>query len=83
MFKRLLSLFRKKDRYYSGVVTGIQFTYGSRGQQLTTIGGVTYWTWWNALDIDWKRDDTVTFKVRKIQHDILEAYEIHKAGAVE
>lgn len=83
MLKRILNaIFGTKEKYYVGVITNTVFTFGSRGQQLTTISGDIYWTWWNAFDKDWVIGDTVTFKTRKVQPGVIEAYDIHKAGAV-
>lgn len=42
---------------------GIQYTWGQGGHQWTTIDGVRYATYWNALDIDWKEGWVVDFEV--------------------
>ena len=46
----------------SGTVEGIDFTFGSAGNQWTTIDGVKYATWWDIRTKNWTRGDTVTFK---------------------
>ena len=44
-----------------GVVEDVTFTNGGAGNQWTTIEGVRYATYWNALTRDWKVGDTVSF----------------------
>lgn len=51
-----------KPRVGRGRVEKIDFTWGAGGNQYTTIGGISYATFWNALDIDWKVGEIVNFE---------------------
>lgn len=46
----------------TGKVENFDFTFGGAGNQWTTIDGVRYATWWNALTKDWEVGDRVTFE---------------------
>jgi hypothetical protein len=56
---------KKPAKLETGVVDGFQLTFGGAGNQWTTINGKRYATWWNALTMDWKVGDTVTFRPYK------------------
>ena len=46
----------------TGIVEDVKFTFGSFGNQWTTIDGVRYATYWDAATTDWKRGDKVCFE---------------------
>jgi hypothetical protein len=45
-----------------GVVEDVRYTQGGAGNQITTISGVEYVTFWDINSRDWKVGDTVTFR---------------------
>lgn len=47
-----------------GIVERVEFTSGGAGNLWTTIEGVTYATWWDAREADWKVGDRVRFEER-------------------
>ncbi len=51
-----------KPRKGRGRVEKIDLTWGAGGNQYTTIDGIRYATFWNALDIDWKVGEIVYFE---------------------
>lgn len=46
-----------------GRIEGVRYTWGQGGHQWTTINGIKYVTYWNALDKDWKEGEVVNFEI--------------------
>lgn len=49
-------------RKVRGRVEKTEYTWGKGGNQWTTINGVKFATYWNALDRDWKDGEMVCFE---------------------
>ncbi|MGF6440212.1 hypothetical protein [Paraburkholderia youngii] len=57
--------FALQDGRYVGLVEKVEFTHGGAGNQVTTISGVRYITFWDSRTKDWKEGDIVAFNAFK------------------